>query len=105
MATVIRTTEGQDTIWTISSLYPQIAINSLFSFINYNGSFRISEDGGNNWTSWTPLTENDLRGVVVDLESSNVVVQFKNTVTETLLAINDGGDLLNINDDGDNLRV
>ena len=36
MAIVTRVIDSEFNTYTISSIYPQIAINSLFSFINYN---------------------------------------------------------------------
>jgi hypothetical protein len=105
MATVVQTIDGEDTVYTISSIYPQITINSLFSFISYNGYFRISRDNGSTWSTLELLTEENLRAIEVDIESDLVVAQFRFTLAEMLLAINDTGDLLDINDDGDNLRI
>ena len=105
MATVTKTLDGEDIIYTIYSIYPQITLNSLFTFVNYNGYFRISIDNGNTWNAWVLLTEVNLRASEVDIEENTIVVQFRYTISEMLLAINDTPDLLNINDTPDNLRI
>lgn len=104
MASVTKVINESGTTYTISSIYNQIAINSLFSFINYSAYFRISRNNGSTWTEWGNLTEENLRAIEVDIESDIVVVQVNYGVSEEFLAINDT-DLLNINDSGDNLKL
>lgn len=103
MALVTREITAEDVTYTITSIYPQIAINALFSFIIYNGYFRISEDNGDTWGEWDYLTNDSLHAVSVNMQDTTIVVQFKSILANFKLAINDDDSLL-INDD-DNLNI
>jgi hypothetical protein len=94
MATVTRETTESDVTYTITSIYPQIAFNALFTFIIYEGYFRYSLDGGTSYSEWDNLIEENLLAVNVDTEQTDIVVQFKTTLEHFALLISDTDYLL-----------
>ena len=100
MASVTKTVVGEETTYTISSVFPALAINMLMMFIWYNGDFRISQNGGQTWSATLPLTEPNLRAISVDLEQGDIVCQFMYSTSQIEIAINDM-DLLDINNNND----
>ena len=100
MAQVTKTVVGDETTYTISSVYPMLAINMLMMFIRYNGNFCISQDNGATWSATLPLTEPNLRAISVNLEQGNIVCQFMYSAAQIQIAINNM-DLLDINNNND----
>jgi hypothetical protein len=105
MALVTKEIVDSNLIYTISTLYAPLSINSLFSFIGFGENFRYSENGGITWSSWDVLSAENIRAINIESNNENVVVQFSISIETASLLINDGGDKLDINTGGDNLNI
>lgn len=87
MATVTKTVNGSVSTWRIHTEFAALTVNSLFTFIKLGGEFRISEDGGNTWGSWTGISYTNIRSVSVDV-NSDVVAEYRNEDVQNFLLIN-----------------
>lgn len=96
MATVTKTINGSYATWRIETDFAALTVNSLFTFQKLGGEFRVSDDGGNTWGSWLPMTVNNIRSIDIDIDS-NAVAEYRNEDIESFLLINDIDNLL-IND-------
>jgi hypothetical protein len=99
MATVTKTVDGSVSTWRIETKYAALTVNMLFTFIKLGGEFRISENGGDTWGSWTAISYSNIRLVTAGV-NLNVVVEYRNEDVQNYLLIN-ATEFLSINNTDD----
>lgn len=109
MALVTKQDIGSDTIFTITTSFSKLTVNSLFTFLNHlnpvlANDFRLSLDNGSTWESWQDLTDVNIRAISIDI-SVSLVAQVRYSPNASYLIINDAEDLMLKNDSGDAILI